>query len=420
LKNQKEYLVSDEPQLSVHLVSFTDATLVTFRWPHWQVDAMGMSIILRAWSLVLQGRESEVPPLYGFDFDPLDKMDEPAAGTAAEKYVVGDRQLKGLGLGYFLARYLVSFLLAKDDQRMICVPASHIAALKVTALAELNEILRQNALELDQHKPSITITEKSINGTIDGSLEQKRSSIVAEQSLDEKIDESLDGQKIHDNTKPFLSDGDILCAWWTKLAHLHRSPKSKRKIVIINAFEFRKCFTADLLPPSKGSYIHNATGALFAFIPAGEVVSKPLSHLAAVIRESIVSQGTRNQLTAFAALNRVSVKRTGLAPLIAEPSAKFQVVSNWSKANVFKTDFSAAVIRQGIPVAERTNPLGMPSYAQTVGYSAFLRNLLNTFGQDAEGNFWCSPILRASKWAQVEKSLANLPEMEKKFSEKAE
>src|ERR1700760_854346 len=39
-KTLKDYMFSDEPQLSVHVVSFSDATLVTLRWAHWQMDAM--------------------------------------------------------------------------------------------------------------------------------------------------------------------------------------------------------------------------------------------------------------------------------------------------------------------------------------------------------------------------------------------
>jgi hypothetical protein len=44
----EDYLSSDEPQISVHAVSFVDATLLSIRWGHWHMDAMGMSAFLKA------------------------------------------------------------------------------------------------------------------------------------------------------------------------------------------------------------------------------------------------------------------------------------------------------------------------------------------------------------------------------------
>jgi len=51
-----DYLLSDEPQISFHVASFADTTLISLRWGHWHMDAMGMSAFLKAWSLVLLGR----------------------------------------------------------------------------------------------------------------------------------------------------------------------------------------------------------------------------------------------------------------------------------------------------------------------------------------------------------------------------
>jgi hypothetical protein len=61
-KELADYIYTDEPQLGVHIVSFRDATLVSLSCSHTFADALGIKALLEAWSLVLQGRDDEVPP----------------------------------------------------------------------------------------------------------------------------------------------------------------------------------------------------------------------------------------------------------------------------------------------------------------------------------------------------------------------
>lgn len=67
----EDYLHTDRPQLSLHVVSFTDATLVSLTWPHTLWDAMGRREFLLAWTAVLAGRTDDVRPAYGADEQPL-------------------------------------------------------------------------------------------------------------------------------------------------------------------------------------------------------------------------------------------------------------------------------------------------------------------------------------------------------------
>jgi len=61
-----DILNSDEPQFSLHVVSFQDAPLVFLSWLHIFMDAMAMYDVLNAWILVLNGREASVPPIFNF------------------------------------------------------------------------------------------------------------------------------------------------------------------------------------------------------------------------------------------------------------------------------------------------------------------------------------------------------------------
>ncbi|KAB8271706.1 hypothetical protein BDV30DRAFT_240184 [Aspergillus minisclerotigenes] len=59
------------PQLSLHITSFTDATLVTLTWLHTLMDAMGSQALVSAWSSVLAGQDEEVPLVLGTHKDIL-------------------------------------------------------------------------------------------------------------------------------------------------------------------------------------------------------------------------------------------------------------------------------------------------------------------------------------------------------------
>ena len=67
----EDYVNSDSSQLSLHIVNFTNATLVMLCWPHIAADAIGLREIAAAWGLVLAGREAEVPPMLSFQDDPM-------------------------------------------------------------------------------------------------------------------------------------------------------------------------------------------------------------------------------------------------------------------------------------------------------------------------------------------------------------
>ncbi|EED12167.1 hypothetical protein TSTA_002330 [Talaromyces stipitatus ATCC 10500] len=67
-----DYLNRNLPQISLHVVRFTDGTLVSLTWPHTMSDVSGWAEIFRAWSAVLAGKRRQVPNLAGFDADFLE------------------------------------------------------------------------------------------------------------------------------------------------------------------------------------------------------------------------------------------------------------------------------------------------------------------------------------------------------------
>ncbi|OCK84404.1 hypothetical protein K432DRAFT_461275 [Lepidopterella palustris CBS 459.81] len=338
------WLYSDAPQLSVHITSFEDATLVSVSRLHSFIDALGRKALFDVWELVLEGREDEVPPLHGFDEDPLTNLET----SLVEPYILTGRQLRGLSTISFAVRYIFELLSwRKEEARMVCLPSRYLKDMRKTALEELS------------------------------------------------------GQELGD-AKSFVSEGVIICAWWTRVAIHHLPQTSNRTVCIMNAVGLRALLSKDLLPPNR-AYISNALHGVYVLIPVSDVLTEPLSAVGSKIRQSTVEQGTRDQVEAFAVLTQK------VCPVVGDSTTQMIVFSNHTKAGMFRVDFSAAAVKQGLPVEKRASALGQPSYINIDGYfnsEAFSGgNSFPIVERDAVGNYWPSGSMRASLWPLIEKFL---------------
>lgn len=333
-----DYLNSDAPQIGLHVVSFKDKTLVCLYWPHTLMDAMGKRGLIDAWTLILQGRADEVRPAHGSDADPLADL-----GTKpTEAHKLGDRQMSTLAFAMYGVGNVLD-LVRTQENRMVSVPASFVDKLRETA-------------ELDVS----TASEKP----------------------------------------PFLSDSDILCAWWTKLAISHFPPNSKRTVVLNNAFSLRTPLAGDLLPADAGPYVSNAVSFLPVVLTADEIRNNSLGYVAAAIRRAIVDLGTREQVEAFAAQWRASGSK--LPPFFGDRNMHMLTYSNWCKAKLYDTDFSAAVVTPGGGPVKT----GRPSYIQNNQFGLVLPNGFPIIGKDSEGNVWLSGYMNKGHWGKIEEQLA--------------
>ncbi|XXH02546.1 hypothetical protein Hte_008922 [Hypoxylon texense] len=363
-----DYLYTDAPQLSLHVVSFADATVVSLSWPHTLLDAMGRRELLDAWVATLEGRDGDVKPLHGVLHDPLAPL-----GTAPqEPYVLSHRRLSPWQALLFAVAYIWTTLVwwRGEETRMVCVPAAHIrslhqGALDYLAAAQDEEDLRNSNRYRDEEKKAI---------------------------------------------KPFVSEGDVLSSWIARLALLHLSRDSRnadQTVSILNAFGMRSVLARDLLPPTH-AYVGNAVAGVYAFVTVRDLFSRPLGLAAAAVRRSIAEQGTRAQVEARAAVDLRRRQGGRSAAVYGDAGMAPIMVSNWSKARFFDTDFSAAVVRPGRPdPARRANQVGRPSYIQPNGLVAGIptRNSFPIVGKDAEGNYWFEGTLGRGLWGQVQEAM---------------
>jgi hypothetical protein len=307
---------------------------------------------LNAWSLVLHGREDEVPPLHGVDSDPLATL-----GTrSSETYKHADKQLCIWQLATWGFRYLFDkwWRPQTEESRVVFVPASFVRSLREQALSDVR-------LCRDGHEDV-----------------------------------------------PFLSEGDVLCAWWTRQLVAAQVPgNSSRTVALNNAFGLRGLLSEDLLPSSH-EYVANAFCMVPVFMPARDVLGKPLGLVAAAVREAYVDLGTRPQVEALAALHRAAQSRGGVA-LFGDPWMHMVVCTNWTKAELFDTDFSRAVVAGGRRRVGR-NESGKPSFILAHAFAQGF-SMINGFmitGRDGDGNFWLYGILRSEVWPVIEQALKDI------------
>lgn len=347
-----DFLYSDRPQLNVNIVTFEDATIVTLGWPHTFLDAMGRVALFRNWIAVLEGREEDVQPLHGYDTDPLAELGtKPTEPSLLEKW-----QLSGLGLLLLSVRFIFDLLWHyKEKGQIICLPEKFVQGLKQKTLEDLAKDNKNSDVE------------------------------------------------------PFLSDGDIICAWWTRTLIGALRPSSNRTVCIMNAYGMRNVLSKDLLPASR-AYVSNAAVTINTYMPVADVLTKPLWYVASKLREAIAQQGTRNQIEALSSDMRKSLGKTGRTPVYGDSSMILVIFSNWSAGKFFHIDFSAAVVKEGLPLENRSNALGRPSFVNADGRTSgfFGRNAFPIMGRDAAGNYWLSGSVQADLWPKIEKSLALL------------
>ena len=347
----EDYIYSDQPQISAHVVSFDDATLLSFTWGHWILDAMGKAAFLNAFQLVLNGQEEQVPAFRGFDFDPMEDF---GVQVPPVKHVLADKIVKGFGFYSFVLRYLWAQIVPwKTVWHTVCLPASSLKAMREKALKEL----------------------------------------AVQQSGDET---------------PFLSDGDVICAWSCQFALRHFSPRSNRSVSLLVPMDLRTRIGEDRFPSGTAYASGNAVLAAYIILPAREILQKSLGFVASQIRKAIKEQGSQEQLEAMAHTTREHMNKTSRPPIFGDSTTHLQGFTNWSKAKFFDLDLSAAVIREGFPVKDRTNLLGRPSYFQALSNNPLQssRYMTALFGKDAAGNYWLISDLPASTWKKMEAEFA--------------
>ncbi|KAK0726069.1 hypothetical protein B0H67DRAFT_481573 [Lasiosphaeris hirsuta] len=352
-----DFLYQDVPQLSLHVTSFRDATLVGLSWPHTLMDVMGQQALLRAWSLVLAGREDEVPPVLGAREDAICAAADASTNKAGknEEFGLGQKQLKGWAMLKFGFNFAWGMLWNHAvETRAVFLPKRVVAELRR----------------------------------------------LAQDDLDAK-----DG----DGEKPFVSEGDVLAAWATRA--VASSLPQPRPVTVLHALNARFRLPALQAQEATGVFVQNMAVAACAFL-SHKVATGPLGPIALENRHHLVEQSTEGQVLACLRELRQQPKTDSDPSMVCgDSNAVLVPFTNWTRAGVFKAaDFSPAVVHPGDTTPERSNPPGtiVFHHAQSMRQGPEVRNVFVLLGKDHQGNVWMTGILLPGTWAKIEEELKRL------------
>lgn len=337
----EDYLSSDVPQLFIHVVTFTDTTLITVTFPHTLFDAMGLSYFLQAWTAILSGHEDRIPPFLGFDEDIIEAKTE---YVPAEQHVLAKQTFTKFQMAVFiLCRWWENYWCPDVEDKVIAIPNSYVQNMRKRALQELRA---QSA-----------------------------------QSSSEDI---------------FISEGDILLAWLSKtlVSALHPSPQTP--VQISNVFDTR----AILNISQTGAYTGNATLPSCTSLSAQSLLKDPPSTTALHIRNALNEQRAPTQVHAMSTLRKKTLRETGYLPIVGDPRQISVTCTNWQRARFFELDFSEARVdrmRTGLCRPSYINTAGPTPLGPHVA-----RNLVTVTGRDGVGNWWVQILARADAWGRIE------------------
>lgn len=328
---------------------------------------MGLSELIKNWCRVLACQIDDVIPLS--QDDPLDHVEsEEGLGESKtkESHVLAQNKIAGWSL-FFFALYFVWDLISGPtmETKTICLPERSVTALKAKALDDI------------------------------------RSQYPTFSTPDEGIQNNLK------NT--FVSEGDILSAWGTKMIGLGLGPRFNRTIAVMNVFELRSRLKKTF--DSSSAHVQNAFFVLTTILTGQETRNLPVGQLALRLRSSLMDQTTETQVRALIREQRASMKKHDRPVLFAKRNSILLPMSDWSKARFFDiVDFGPAVITK--TGSGLKNGLGRPKFFLAFDANPKVnpthRNVFNIIGKDSSGNCWITGMLSPATWVKVKQEFEHI------------
>ncbi|KAF6824374.1 lysr family regulatory protein [Colletotrichum plurivorum] len=347
-----DYHYTDRPALSLHVITFADATFVTLTYPHSITDGMGRRELVENWCRVLAGRKGEVVPMADPAFDPMQRVSTSDPPRYDEPFLWEHKRLRGWGKIRFTLGLLWYLVRNKIRQRNIFIPASALRRLRQRAEDDLAR---------------------------DGTAAER------------------------------LSDGDVLTAWLVRLAcsHITDAKRTSRPISVSSALDLRgRLHENDM--PSDVAYVSNIVAYNWTNTTALDLLHGTFGRAADLIRSSVRSQLTHAQLYASARLTYEAVAESGSTNQFAEPSGFVVSVSNVSKARFHEViDFSPAIRGEGSDEI-RTTPRGKIAWqCNTPRMRLKPPCLIYIQGKDHSGNYLAQMLVSEKTWRLVEEDIGS-------------
>ncbi|CAG7558284.1 unnamed protein product [Fusarium equiseti] len=346
-----DYLKSDHPQLTLHVASFTDATLVSICWPHIAVDGISLGHIGHAWSLSLAGRISDIPPMLSAGDDPMATAGCDPLFTPS--HPLEEQQITGWAMYLFAFYYIFDLVWWRSiESKAIFLPGVYAKQLRRHALGSLGEEL-------------------------------------------------------------FVSESDAIVTWLAIAVSSALFPKgSNRPLTIGNAYDLRG--RAPSLFPNQGAYIQNAVFPCWATIPAATIHNRDKSTMGTIafaVRGSIQEQTTEASIHAQARLTRDALELSGVPPLFGDAN-QFTIHFASVRADLAEAlDFGPAIIRRGSQDENiwASSP-GHPVYyhIKCISPNNMLARNYSLISRTSNGDYWIHGNYPPEVWKTMKTTLMRL------------
>ncbi|KAG5931376.1 hypothetical protein E4U53_001805 [Claviceps sorghi] len=347
------------PQLILHIVAFSNATLVTISMPASTMDHAGFKSLLENWSLVLAGRREGVALVYGPHKDVLQEL----VGQAQEKGAVARVEAPGAAFSRHgtVAAWWRRRRGRVVQRRIVYVPK-----------AMLDELL--------------------------GQMRRDIARILEDEEQ-----------------RPIVSDAELLLAWLSKV---QGGDGSKTRAVAARIMFNLRHRLSPLRDPS-GDYLQTLTLPL-SWTLAAEDVRKSTGHIALLHKRNMDHQTSEHRLLSLAA-TVLEMKKSGGDPFRsgrgrARPGGAASLdYCNMTWLHLLSAaDFGPAVLPRGKgglgSDGPRYNAPGTmtTAYALDTGTRRATDAACHVIGKDSEGHLWMFCQLEPDVWVRLENELYRL------------
>lgn len=354
--------LTDRPNLTLHIITFTDTTFVTLTYSHSLMDGVGKREVVTNWSKVLAGRLHDVKPASQPGDDPMAAVAAADQQPGEEPFIHADKALTGWGKWYWVFG-LLWWLLRNPTrrQRNLFIPAGAFARIRAEA--------EQRDTDEESHSDAAAATAAA--------------------------------------PPPHLSDGVILTAWLARLACLSMLPQ--RPISISSAVDLRSCLQPPDIDPSR-AYIQNLVAYTWTHLTAATLLHEPLGRAAAAVRASLKTQLTAAQTRAAARVTYCAVRDDGSTKVFTGRRGFVVSVSSVAKAGYLEAvDFGPAVVERTDGGDRGLTPSGMPVWQFSTPQCKIKPPcLIVVQGKDREGNYWVQLVVAAAVWGKIEEYIKTI------------
>lgn len=334
-KRFSELLEHDIPQITVHIESFTDATLVCLSWPHTLSDVLGMAFFLKAWQAVLEGRHEDVPNLNSAEIDPL----ETAGRVPVESYYLSIYMMSMWSIAMFICNLIISWLrFGSEEWRTIYIPGDWLHKIH----AQANHEVKQMKVE---------------------------------------------------NSPTFVSRNDVITAVLSKIG-CQLTWTRKQPVFLYQATDVRQRLST-MSPLRDMATVGNFTTGTLTLMPAGQVRDWSVGQIAAALRQTTQIHNEGDQLDALMAIWRRDCQK-GIPISLGCWYMHIVSASNWARGTSFDIDFSAA--RKSPADTDKPMRPTMTLPYVDFEHSMFGSPSFVFAGPDESGGYWVNGTTSKSRW----------------------